>query len=197
MAYSPDGHLNDGWIKIDGYWCYQYFDDKNRANLYTSTWKEIDNALYYFDEAGHLAQNKWVTIDDKLYYFTNDGSVAHGWTYINGNYYYFDDNYEKVTGFKDIDGNTYYFDNNGIRIIGWYTIEGNQYYFGNDGIMRKDQILEIDGITYIFMENGQVPYYLVTYKDKLYCIDPVRGMIKMKFTITMGINTYLVMMVVL
>lgn len=178
MAYSPDGHLNDGWIKIDGYWCYQYFDDKNRANLYTSTWKEIDNALYYFDEAGHLAQNKWVTIDDKLYYFTNDGSVAHGWTYINGNYYYFDDNYEKVTGFKDIDGNTYYFDNNGIRIIGWYTIEGNQYYFGNDGIMRKDQILEIDGITYIFMENGQVPYYLVTYKDKLYCIDPVRGMIK-------------------
>lgn len=178
MAYSPEGQLEDSWIKIDGYWCYQYFDEKNRANLYTSTWKVIDGALYYFDQTGHLAQNRWVTIGDKLYYFTDDGSVAHGWTYINGNYYYFDDNYEKVTGFKDIDGNTYYFDENGIRIIGWYTVDGSQYYFGNDGVMRKDQILEVDGITYIFMEDGKVPYYLVTYKNNLYCIDPVKGMIK-------------------
>ncbi|PWM79957.1 MAG: hypothetical protein DBY41_07135 [Clostridium sp.] len=178
LSFSHDGKLEDGWIKIDGYWCYQHFDKKNVSTLYTSCWKDIDGARYYFDENGHIAQNKWQTIDDVLYYFTNDGSLAHGWTLINGKWYYFDDNYQRVIGFYKINNDTYYFDASGVKMIGWQSIDGVQYYFGETGIMVYGGIYTIDGVTYIFMDDGSVPYNIVHYKDKIYFVDSITGIVK-------------------
>lgn len=184
LAYSHDGNLEDSWIKIDGYWCYQHFNEKNVSTLYTSCWKTIDGARYYFDEEGHIAQSKWQTIDDVLYYFTNDGSLAHGWTLIKGKWYYFDDTYQKVTGLYKINDDTYYFDESGAKMIGWQSINGVQYYFGENGAMIHSCFYTIDGKTYIFLDDGSVPYNLVNFEGKLYFVDPIKGLIKN------GVKTY-------
>lgn len=178
LAYKHEGNLSDNWIKIDGYWCYQYFDENNKATLYISCWKTIDGAKYYFDELGHLSQNKWQIIDDKLYYFTNDGSLAHGWTLINGKWYYFDENNQRVTGFFKINNDTYYFNENGIKLIGWQNIDGKQYYFGSDGVMIQDCIYSIDDISYVFSEDGTMAIGLTTYKGETYFVDLEQGILK-------------------
>lgn len=178
LAFTHDGNLEDSWIKIDGYWCYQHFDKNNKATLYTSCWKDIDGARYYFDENGHIATGQWQTIDDVLYYFTSDGSLAKGWTLIDGKWYYFNEEYQRVTGFYKINGDTYYFDVSGVKTIGWLYINGVQYYFGETGAMYYDGIYNIEGKSFIFMEDGSVPYNLVHYKGKIYYVDAVKGVIK-------------------
>lgn len=125
-------------------------------------WHVVGSYKRYFDENGVMVTG-WQVIDGKKYYFnskTGSLSVSITLTLDDGNKYVFDEYGvylpEPLTGWQTAaDGSTVYYDKNGRKVTGWKEIDGEKYYFQlRTGRMLVSETACIDGITYIFDENG-------------------------------------------
>lgn len=116
-----------GWQLADGNW-YYYNEDGTPYNGW------LDDKFYI--SKGKMMTNVFVRInDEKTNYVGYDGTVQKGWIHEIGN----------AWSYADSDGTVVSND--------WRFIAGKWYYF--DGIsMVYDTIKEIDGVTYLFDENG-------------------------------------------
>ena len=68
------GNVPTGWIKDVNGWWYRLKD----GSYPKSTWMQIDNLWYYFDDKGYMASNEYIKSSDydknkKLYYVYKDG----------------------------------------------------------------------------------------------------------------------------
>lgn len=135
---KSDGSMVTGWLKqiIDNTTYYYYFKQNGKR---ATGWLQIDGEWYYFLSTGEAVINHWAKIEDKWYHFGTDGKMTTGWYVQDGNYYFL---------------NT----QTGERVTGWVTDnKGLTYYLDPDtGIMLRNTSKTINGITYIFGNNGAV-----------------------------------------
>ena len=82
--FGSDGTMFTGWLEQEDAQLY-YRPDGTQA----FGWEEIDGKRVYFDEQGHLCQERWVQEGEYRYYLYGDGSHAVGPTVIDGKTHYF------------------------------------------------------------------------------------------------------------
>lgn len=87
------------------------------------------------------------------YHYFQRGS--DGWVLENGSTYYVYKDGSRQTGWLDLDGSRYYFDADAELQTGWFQVDSDLYYAGEDGAIVRDTSLVIDGVTYLFDENGR------------------------------------------
>ena len=136
-----------------------------------------DGVPHVYDENGTLIRNATPVIDGKKYYVDGDGVAQTGWLRLADWQMYFDpETYTAATGITHIDEKAYLFDENGVEILRSRTevINGRKYWFQPDGSLMSGWcrlgnwtmyfdpvtyagargICEIEGIRYVFDENG-------------------------------------------
>ena len=115
----------------------------NKIGVVLTGWRKLGGKWYHFSEANGVMADRPTVIDGKLEYFTKKGvwkkNVKDGWKKI----------VDQEEGFH------WYYFRNGEGALGWKKIKGNWYYFfETNGIMMENGIMELDGVTYEFDENG-------------------------------------------
>lgn len=153
-----------------------YYADEN-GQIVTG-FQEIDGERYYFDSNGYLQTGKFYVKDQDAYYYSNkkgilategvvstkngfyvvdaDGKIQTGFIDQDGARYYFDSTATMVKGWYKAEDNWYYADENGRMCTGLVTIDGYRYYLGTDGVRVSNTVMELDGATYVFNEDGSV-----------------------------------------
>ncbi len=138
---------------------------------------EINGKRYYFDEEGYLQTGKFYVKEEENYYYANKkgvvqtgvidtknrfyitddaGRIQMGFVQYEDRRYYFNSKAEMETGWIKVDENWYYADDTGVVATGFITLDGYRYYLGEDGIRVSNAVMEIEGITYIFNQDGSV-----------------------------------------
>ncbi|MBR1860476.1 MAG: hypothetical protein IJ796_01235 [Lachnospiraceae bacterium] len=95
----------------------------------------------YVYECMALGSGKWVRYDE-------NGHMLKGWVTIEG---------ALADKYPDQVGNTYYYDTKtGLLAKGWINMDGAVYYFDSvTGVMKHDETLEINGVSYTFSSDGK------------------------------------------
>ena len=109
-----------------------------------------------YDEQGFAITAQYVEIEEGRYVYVDDeGCKVTGWQTINGRKHYFDEDGIMLTGTIEVDGERYELDEYGVLYTGWtYDAQDNAYYHDQYGKLLKDTEKEIDGIVYVFDEEG-------------------------------------------
>lgn len=185
--FNGDGEMQTGWADDDLYYLgddgtmrtgWQYLEDPDADDNDDDDVRpyedDDDHHWYYFQSSGkrYVPETggdsfKKYKIDGVNYYFDEEGRMQTGWICVSGD----EDN------FKDYR----YLQDNGKLTTGWYSTyppedyegdvedEVQWYYFGNDGEPKVGPSVEnasvkdlekINGITYLFDENGNPVYGL-------------------------------------
>ena len=145
--FAKDGKLVNGEQTIDGE---NYYFQKDGKLL--TGWN--DGVLY--DDFGYKTTGEYVEIDTDTYvYLDENGNKVTGWKTINGRKHYFYEDGIMATGKTVIGDEVYYLDEYGVLYTGWdYDEQGNAYYRNEYGKILKDTKKEIDGVEYVFSEDG-------------------------------------------
>ena len=174
--FSEEGYLCSGWLSI-GNWTL-YFDPETYEGA--AGISQIDGSNYLFDNNGILIKSGTPVINGNKYYIAADNTLKSGWLYLGNWKMYFDpDSYTAYTaddGVVDIDGKKYLFNSDGVMqtFAGTTIVNGAKYWFSDEGYLKCGWlnlgsfvlyfdpetyqaaigITEIDGINYLFDNNG-------------------------------------------
>lgn len=177
-----DGTYASGWFKTpNGKWF--YFDPESHK-MATGYLDNGDGKSYWIDESQGLVYDGWVKDTKGHWLHTNeDGCLVTGWYRAgDGAWWYFDNNgyaqfgaltnlnhpfyidYSKGLLYdrwvQDSQGNWLHTDDNGCLVKGWfYTSNGKLFYFNDDYRMVTGEL---------------------TYKGKIYSLDPQEGLVSVK-----------------
>ncbi len=145
--FGKDGKMVTGEQTIDDQ-MYRFLEDGRLL----SGWQE--DVLY--DEKGYPITEQYVEIEENTFVYVDaDGKKVIGWKTINGKKHYFYEDGIMAVGKIKVDGETYYLDEYGVLYTGWdYDENGNAFYRNSHGKILKDTTQEIDGVEYVFSENG-------------------------------------------
>lgn len=137
----------------------------------------IEDKLYYFDEDGYLVIGKFYIKQDEAYYYSDkQGVVQTGIVETDDGFYVTDDSGKIQTGFVEYDNSRYFFNKKAQLVYGWFktednwyyaddvghvltglvTVDGYRYYLGSDGKRVSNTVMEIEGITYVFNQDGSI-----------------------------------------
>lgn len=118
----------------------------------------------------------WETADGKRCYRLADGSYAVGEQVIDGVPYLFGYSGAQRTDWQTVGGKRFYYDpQTGEAVTGWLTYFGTAYYIDPEaGKLTGAQ--NIDGVQYIFADNGTLLTGSFYYEDVHYYADPGTGM---------------------
>ncbi len=167
---GPDGVMQFGWyIAPEGVY---YFAENG---VMCTGIQVIDGHIYYFDAKGHM-QTGWQTIGGLRFYFNEKGIMQTGWFADPTGMYYLGPNGAALLGWQDVEGKRVHFDEvtgklsvnelitvgtsifyvgaDGSLQTGWQQIAGGICYFDPTGAMVVNTVMEIDGINYLFDQNG-------------------------------------------
>ena len=165
--FDDNGAMVFGWQEIDSF--RYYFGTDGRM---VSGEQTIDDVSYNFqedgklltgwtgdflyDEHGFAVTEQYIEIKDGKYvYVDENGQRVNGWQTINGKKHYFDQKGIMLTGTIEVDGKRYELDEYGVLYTGWtYDADDNAYYHDQYGKLLKDTEKEIEGIMYVFDEDG-------------------------------------------
>lgn len=132
-----------GWQSENGKRFYYDADGKKSVGEVT-----IDGVTYLFAPNG-AQQIGWQTVNDKRFYYDKEGKAVFGWVDWRGERYYVSAKNGKLTGDAETDeGEKYHFDEYGVAAKWSQDADGNWCYAGAVGET------EIDGVPYIFTEDG-------------------------------------------
>lgn len=162
---SKDGHLFQNQLLYSASTNRTCYADANGIRV-SNTWVQTGGKKYYMGADGYAykgsrnVHGKFYLFDSKRgYAFTNRKRISS-----QGDiYYYGADGARLNNGFAKIQENgktnTYYFNKEGKAYKQWHKIKGKWYYFypgwtETSGIMAQNTAITIDGMTYIFDENG-------------------------------------------
>ena len=150
-----DGYLETGWLQYQGNW---YYLGNRDGKMYADCVVNTRDGFYRFgsDGVGERITGDytgWVRDDRYWHYWKPGGYIISGWQTVDGVRYYFEDGIMK-TGPAVIDGSSYFFDDDGQITTGLATWEGELRYVKEDGSLAVSETMEIDGVTYLFDENG-------------------------------------------
>ena len=162
---SKDGHLFQNQLLYSASTNRTCYADASGIRV-ANTWVQTEGKKYYMGADGYAykgsrnVHGKFYLFDSKRgYAFTNRKRISS-----QGDiYYYGADGARMNSGFAKIQENgkinTYYFNKEGKAYKQWHKIKGKWYYFypgwtETSGIMAQNTAITIDGMTYIFDENG-------------------------------------------
>lgn len=150
---------------------------ENDDGQYVVGFSEIEGEQYYFDEDGYLVKGKFYVKEENAYYYADKngvvqtgaiktkkgfyltdgaGKIQTGFVEYENRRYYFNSKAELVTGWFKFDENWYYADDEGMIMTGFLTLDGYRYYLNSDGTRVSDTVMDIDGVTYIFNQDGSI-----------------------------------------
>lgn len=172
MLFSTKQIAKADWIeKEEGI---QY---ENEEGELLKGFQEIKEKKYYFDKDGYLKKGKFFCEEDQQYYYANkegviqkdviktkdgfyiadeNGCLKTGFLEYEGNRYFFNGAADMVKGWFKSDGNWYYAGDDGITMTGFITVDEKRYYLNDDGTRVSNTVMELDGVTYVFNEDGSV-----------------------------------------
>lgn len=169
---NENGQMLTGWQLLDSPEDVSYDEDEEEEY---DPFTQADNEgkyWYYFKSNGRKVTpdedsgNEYgtVRIDGDYYCMNSDGAMQYGWKNVEGG--------SSITSYK-------YFKSDGKMVTGWYSLaaprgiddssdEIHWYYFNSkgvpkadeDGIPTKDDLLTINGKTYLFNNVGNPVYGL-------------------------------------
>ena len=165
--FDSEGNMVFGWQEIDSF--KYYFDGDGQMLTGKQTIDDVKynfqkdgklltgwNEDYLYDENGFPVTNQYIEIKDDVYVYVNeDGQKVTGWKTINDRKHYFYEDGTMATGTITKKKKKYYLDEYGVLYTGWqYDGDNNRYYHDSHGKRLKDTTKEIDGVEYIFDEDG-------------------------------------------
>lgn len=169
--YSPEtGEPVTGWLKWRGG---DYYIDPEYGKL-----TEIftaDGISYLSDAYGVLQKDTWYEADGSWYHGDPDGIAAIGETFIQDVPYLFSEDGALLTGWQTAsDGITRRYetppDGTPAVCTGWLKIDDDTYYADQaKGLLCGRQA--IDGLTYLFDENGIMQTGFYQTDDAVFCLD--------------------------
>ncbi len=142
---DPDNMTGEWEDTEDGQKKWKYEDGTYAA----STWKQIEDKWYAFDENGNLRKG-FFTDEEGKYYLNDSGERLAGWFEVEGSHYYADSDGKVQTGWIEVDGVRYCLDGEGKMLTGWQQDGDYWCYLGEDGTIQKDttvdgQTIDADG----------------------------------------------------
>lgn len=160
--FDADGAMLIGWIKKTEGWYYANADGSLALG-----WKKSGNKWYYLDKGnlehvGLMVADTNMLIDGKYYGFNADGAMLTGWIERAEGWYYANPNGDFAMKWKKSGSKWYYLDPNDVDY---------------PGRMLSDVLVEIDGLSYVFLPSGAMKtgwekvdenwYYYDTYSGQL------------------------------
>lgn len=175
--FNEDGELLKGVDKADINGTTYYFDSYTGRMKTDCVIYNEDNIALYVDGNGYAQKmtQGWHSINGNWFYIMNDGTFAEGPQAIDGLWYYFSNGQMRTGNVYVYDwGGEYFFGSSGAWqpvSTGWYS-DGHEWYYYVDGIPVSYGIHRINGIDYMFSNNGR----MVTgrWNDSIYSDSGVR-----------------------
>ncbi len=152
--FTADGVKMAGWVAVNDKKF--YYDPGAGGNMKREWMSDEQGNFYYFDKTdGHMLTGAQV-IDNANYLFSPDGIRMGGMiAREDGSSYYYDPaSGIMLTGWFETAGKTCFADEAGHVVTGAYEINGQPYYFDETGALVRNQVLEINGITYTASPEG-------------------------------------------
>lgn len=147
-AWKQDSY---GWWNTEG-------------NSYSTGWRSIDGAWYYFGSDGYM-KTGWVKDGANWYYMTESGAMKTGWVISYGagygQWYYMGADGAMKTGWINDGGTWYFLKDSGAMATGWVLDNGTWYFTSVSGAMQTG-VIEIDGKVYYLQPSGAMATGKVT-----------------------------------
>ena len=168
--------VRNGWYQEDDGYSY-YYEDNVKI---TDSWVEDSYGRCYLDSDGHMVKNCWREDGNELCWIGSDGYmvVKNQWLQYEGGWYYIENGYMLRNKWKkDSKGWIYLGEDGKLVVNGWaqdslgycwmgpegYVVEETKlvvfegYTYGiKNGYMVVNDVLEIDGVQYLFGEDGKL-----------------------------------------
>ena len=178
---DDNGVLATGWFKTkSGYWFYFNQDHTMKTGILTDR-----GYTFWLDKKDGLLYNEWVK-DSKGNWLHTDGNgcLVKGWYHApNGKWFYFNkDNYKMVTGKLTDDHKDYWLDENaGLLYDRWVQdSQGNWLHTDDNGCLVKGWFYTSNGKLFYFNDDYRMVTGELTYKGKIYSLDPQEGLVSVK-----------------
>ena len=177
---NEDGCLVTGWYRAgDGAWW--YFDNNGYAQFGALT---NLNHPFYIDYSKGLLYDAWVQDSQGNWLHTDDnGVLATGWFKTKSGYwFYFNQDHTMKTGILTDRGYTFWLDkNDGLLYNEWVKDEsGNWLHTEAHGCLVKGWFYTTNGKLFYFNDDYKMVTGELTFKGKIYTLDPQEGLVSVK-----------------
>ena len=175
------GRLIKGWYKDSSGSCF-YFDSNFKMTLGKVS---VEGKDYWLDKDRGLLYNEWVKDESGKWLHTDgNGCLVKGWYHApNGKWFYFNkDSYQMVTGKLTDDHKDYWLDENaGLLYDRWVQdSRGNWLHTDDNGCLVKGWFYTSNGKLFYFNDDYRMVTGELTYKGKIYSLDPQEGLVSVK-----------------
>ena len=176
-----NGCLLTGWYHApNGKW---FYFNKDSYQMVTGKLTD-DNKDYWLDENAGLLYDSWVQDSQGNWLHTDDnGVLATGWFKTKSGYwFYFDQDHIMKTGILTDKGYTFWLDkNDGLLYNEWVKDEsGNWLHTEAHGCLVKGWFYTTNGKLFYFNDDYKMVTGELTFKGKIYTLDPQEGLVSVK-----------------
>ena len=178
---TNDGYCARGWLWMpNGKW---FYFNKDSYQMVTGKLTD-DNKDYWLDENAGLLYDSWVQDAKGNWLHTDDnGVLATGWFKTKSGYwFYFNQDHTMKTGILTDKGYTFWLDkNDGLLYNQWVKDEsGNWLHTEAHGCLVKGWFYTTNGKLFYFNDDYKMVTGELTFKGKIYTLDPQEGLVSVK-----------------
>ena len=176
-----NGCLVKGWYHApNGKW---FYFNKDSYQMVTGKLTD-DHKDYWLDENAGLLYDRWVQDSQGNWLHTDDnGVLATGWFKTKSGYwFYFNQDHTMKTGILTDKGYTYWLDkNDGLLYNEWVKDESGKWlHTDGNGCLVKGWFYTSNGKLFYFNDDYRMVTGELTYKGKIYSLDPQEGLVSVK-----------------
>ena len=181
LRTDGNGCLVKGWYHApNGKW---FYFNKDSYQMVTGKLTD-DNKDYWLDENAGLLYDAWVQDAKGNWLHTDDnGVLATGWFKTKSGYwFYFNQDHTMKTGILTDKGYTFWLDkNDGLLYNQWVKDEsGNWLHTEAHGCLVKGWFYASNGKLFFFNDDYRMVTGELTFKGKIYTLDPQEGLVSVK-----------------
>ena len=176
-----NGCLVKGWYHApNGKW---FYFNKDNYKMVTGKLTD-DNKDYWLDENAGLIYDRWVQDAKGNWLHTDDnGVLATGWFKTKSGYwFYFNQDHTMKTGILTDRGYTFWLDkNDGLLYNEWVKDESGKWLHTEaHGCLVKGWFYTTNGKLFYFNDDYKMVTGELTFKGKIYTLDPQEGLVSVK-----------------
>ena len=143
--------------------------------MLSNTWFEQDENRYLLTDNGAMAQSEWAKKDGLWYYFDEKGHISDDKDEISGNFkskgkdlVYIGPREQLVNNWYE----EYYINEDNTVLTNQWIQEGDDWYYaGTNGKRLRGQWNEVDGLWYYMNLDGKMEKHAVVWEGNWYYMD--------------------------